>query len=245
MPKNAERTKLFNSHKLIWIIKEISMLNKKSLAFTLAEVLITLGIIGIVAALTIPNLIGNSDKQATVSKVKEAYSILSQATVQINNDCGGDITDCISNPGAGLDNAAARKDVVDQYKANLSVILDCTDGTTTGCFASGAYKYLNTNNTYIFETNGHFTNARILLKNGISVAFCWLGQVYSPEYFDIYIDINGAKSPNQVAKDTFVFYYDINKKTLEPYTLANDCSISGNGWNCSAKILQESAINYY
>lgn len=46
--------------------------------FTLAEVLITLGIIGIVAALTIPNLIGNYEKYITVVKLKRAYSIISQ-----------------------------------------------------------------------------------------------------------------------------------------------------------------------
>ena len=48
--------------------------------FTLAEVLITLGIIGIVAALTIPNLIGNYEKYITVVKLKRAYSIISQVT---------------------------------------------------------------------------------------------------------------------------------------------------------------------
>lgn len=47
--------------------------------FTLAEVLITLGIIGIVAALTIPVLIQNHKKQETATKVKAFYSIMSQA----------------------------------------------------------------------------------------------------------------------------------------------------------------------
>ena len=48
--------------------------------FTLAEVLITLGIIGIVAALTIPNLLANYRKTVTVNKVKKFYSMMSQAT---------------------------------------------------------------------------------------------------------------------------------------------------------------------
>lgn len=46
---------------------------------TLAEVLITLGIIGIVAAMTLPNLIQNYQKQATANKVKKFYTNLSQA----------------------------------------------------------------------------------------------------------------------------------------------------------------------
>ena len=44
--------------------------------FTLAEVLITLGIIGVVAALTLPSLIQNYKEKATVTAVKESYSIL-------------------------------------------------------------------------------------------------------------------------------------------------------------------------
>ena len=51
---------------------------QKLAAFTLAEVLITLGIIGVVAALTIPNLIAKAREKATVVQVKETYSILSQ-----------------------------------------------------------------------------------------------------------------------------------------------------------------------
>ncbi len=61
-------------------------------AFTLAEVLITLGIIGIVAALTIPNMLSNFKKRETVSKVKAAYSIFSQAvklSVEDNGETSG------------------------------------------------------------------------------------------------------------------------------------------------------------
>ena len=47
-------------------------------AFTLAEVLVTLAIIGVVAALTIPNLMKNYQKHVTVSKLKSAYGMLSR-----------------------------------------------------------------------------------------------------------------------------------------------------------------------
>lgn len=47
--------------------------------FTLSEVLITLGIIGVVAALTIPTLIQNANERATVSQVKKVYATLSSA----------------------------------------------------------------------------------------------------------------------------------------------------------------------
>ena len=48
----------------------------KKRAFTLAEVLITLGIIGVVAALVMPTLIANYQKKVTVAKLKKEYSDL-------------------------------------------------------------------------------------------------------------------------------------------------------------------------
>jgi prepilin-type N-terminal cleavage/methylation domain-containing protein len=47
--------------------------------FTLAEVLITLGIIGVVAALTMPALISNHRKNVTLTKLKKVYSVMNQA----------------------------------------------------------------------------------------------------------------------------------------------------------------------
>ena len=52
---------------------------KKTSAFTLAEVLITLGIIGVVAAMTIPNLIANTNGAKFRSGFKKAISTLNQA----------------------------------------------------------------------------------------------------------------------------------------------------------------------
>ena len=51
----------------------------KNFAFTLAEVLITLGIIGVVSAITLPTVVQNYQKQATVAKLKKAYTTINQA----------------------------------------------------------------------------------------------------------------------------------------------------------------------
>src|SRR5574344_1882726 len=60
----------------------------KKAAFTLAEVLITLGIIGVVAALTIPTLVNNYQEKASVTKLKKLYSIVSQAVKLAEVDNG-------------------------------------------------------------------------------------------------------------------------------------------------------------
>ena len=56
--------------------------------FTLAEVLITLGIIGVVATMTIPNLIQNQQEKATIAKLNRIYSILSQSYLKAVDEYG-------------------------------------------------------------------------------------------------------------------------------------------------------------
>ena len=51
----------------------------KKIGFTLAEVLITLGIIGVVAAMTIPTLVSKSQQRQHVIAWRKAYSSLAQA----------------------------------------------------------------------------------------------------------------------------------------------------------------------
>ena len=62
--------------------------NIRRAAFTLAEVLITLGIIGVVAALTIPTLIAKHQKKVFATRVKQTYSIVSNAFLSSVADNG-------------------------------------------------------------------------------------------------------------------------------------------------------------
>ena len=66
----------------------IDCLNKRKLAFTLAEVLITLGIIGVVAAITLPTMIAKSKKRVVETQLKEYYSMMNQAFKLAENDYG-------------------------------------------------------------------------------------------------------------------------------------------------------------
>ena len=61
---------------------------KKQVAFTLAEVLITLGIIGIIAAMTLPTLLSNYRKQVAETRVAKFYSTMNQAIQRAENDYG-------------------------------------------------------------------------------------------------------------------------------------------------------------
>lgn len=64
----------------------------KKAAFTLAEVLITLGIIGVVAAMTLPSLIQNYHEKQRVTQLKKAYSVMQNAFLMAQEEYG-DVTD--------------------------------------------------------------------------------------------------------------------------------------------------------
>lgn len=206
-----------------------------SSAFTIAEILIVMGIIGIVAELTIPDLVKSYEKQVIVTKVKEIYSILSQSTIMIiNNDCGGGDISSV---------ATSRNDIANLYKKQFKVAKDCTDGVTTGCFATKTYKYLDNSNWTILDSFANVDSAKLILQNGMSIAFNG-----TPDSFLIYADINNIGSPNQWGKDLFMFRYDVNiSKSIKPYPDGTDCNTNpgGRGSSCSYKIIQEGAVNYY
>ena len=98
-------------------------------AFTLAEVLITLGIIGVVAALTMPTLIAKHQKQVFVNRVKQTYSIVSNAMISAVAEYGEPNTwDAFGNfdtsdPNYNVNHQNNMKNVATKYfKPYLKVI---------------------------------------------------------------------------------------------------------------------------
>ncbi len=76
---------------------------KSFAAFTLVEVLIVIGIIGMIADLALPNLIKDFEKQQTISRLKKVYSTLNQAVDRAKADYGTDVTawDFLQTAGLG------------------------------------------------------------------------------------------------------------------------------------------------
>jgi len=91
-------------------------------AFTLAEVLVTLVIIGVLATLTIPALITNIQDAQDKSAWKNASSIISQATRMLATDNGGSLNGIFGN-----------SDVMrDKLSTYLSYMQKCDAGTALG-----------------------------------------------------------------------------------------------------------------
>lgn len=156
--------------------------------FTLAEVLITLGIIGVVAALTMPSLISEHQRQANLTRAKKFYSILSQ-DVEMSKSEHGDIVewDWTLNTTA----------FVETYLLNnLNITKNCK--TSNGCWnKNGIINGLNNTYKEQIKTNSFY---KIQLADGTYVAFI----KQDNQHVHIYSDINGDKGPDKYGIDSFV-----------------------------------------
>jgi prepilin-type N-terminal cleavage/methylation domain-containing protein len=180
--------------------------------FTLAEVLITLGIIGIVASMTIPTLMNNAQENQYHAAMKKAYTIISQATMSIVNENGGSLWD-----NSSADSTVLSKNMSDEYKKYLSYI---TQDTMNNIVKSIWYGYKSQTN--VMDETADNTRYGLILKDGVILRFwsdqnCATTAVPSSMHWcgDIIIDINGSKKPNMFGKD--IYEIDILKDTAGNY----------------------------
>ncbi|MDR1168136.1 MAG: type II secretion system GspH family protein [Heliobacteriaceae bacterium] len=164
----------------------------KQKGFTLAEVLITLGIIGIVASLTMPALISDYKKQHAITGLKREYAVLTQM-VKLSQADNGDFDE--------WDWSLSLADFVNTYLVPyLQLIRNCgiTDNT---CWLPDNKIYAPNGN--VGEDTSLATYYTGVLNNGTYVGF--LKQDNNHLHF--FIDINGAKRPNKYGVDSFLFTF--------------------------------------
>ena len=224
------------------------MVNKTKCAFTLAEVLITLVIIGIVAALTIPTAINKTRNQEIVSKLKKTYSAFAQATNNIIAEEGLPKS-WYAHLGSG-DRPIASPDYPHKYIKYLNTSKICD--TVPGCFSQKIKEVNNSGRTfeYTFEPDGsRYFN--VILSDGVQVHFgdfyppCNLGMTYDGYGCScwIYVDVNGEKGPNVMGRD--VFSFSILNDRLVPTGCTNfGSNLPKVGMALTCKVLREGAINY-
>lgn len=180
---------------------------KVKFGFTLAEVLITLGIIGVVAAMTIPTLISSHQKQAAVAGIKEAQSILNQAIKLYTADTDEDGT-------LSFDTKLPIEEFAQKYFVPyLKIARICTQ-MSDGCWQTGDF------NGYYDLAGVKMTNTvpySIVLNNGMVLGFNQVagvdGDGRSFNIISIIVDINGKSGRNTMGKDVFSFYLFNNENS--------------------------------
>jgi len=215
--------------------------------FTLAEVLLTLAIIGVVAALTIPAVITKVTKDQYVVGLKKAYNTLKaieRESIQEHGDMEnwdwtGDVATTFET----------------YFKSYFEIIKDCGITTDNGCF--------NTKRTYLdgsawtmdFNTDSYY---RIITSDGTAFMYTKQANPLPGRQGRFYVDVNGLKGPNRVGRDMFSFnvfpsklgikprgaYVNITGEAIASSDVEASCKAGGEGTYCAAKVLSEGAMNY-
>lgn len=238
------------------LISIVNLKTKLYKAFTLAEVLIVLGIIGIVAELTIPVLVSDYKKQVYVAQLQNMTSFLTNGFKQIivNSDCSDLACTGIMSNSANT--------VVDNIQAaNVFKISNVCHMFGTGCHDQQTYRLDNTSSG-IFNTNRHsmikFNDGSVLsIYNTSSDCTRNVGnnQYSATCNMDGYMDVNGEKPPNTLGRDIFQYYLSkygnilpagVSDDTYMKYwndTVGNptyNCVIgSGRGSTCFGRVFEE------
>ena len=200
-------------------------------AFTLAEVLITLMIIGVIAAITIPTLKKVSDDRVYITSAQKSYAAFSTAVKNIKRNEGPIKTWVAGYNQMGVlfekeMNAKTNGEGYGEYEistlagANDTFLVDMEllDGSMW-CFESDS-------KTCSLRAENLYSNACLLVK----------------------VDTNGKNAPNMVGLDVIGFYVK-SDGTVLPYgagvPISNDtCKKDGTGWGCASKMITEGKISW-
>ena len=198
----------FNPCHRALIARSVSRLHQR-VAFTLAEVLITLGVIGVVASLTLPSVINDIKHKQLETAFKSAYSIFSQGFMNMKREDG----EGLHRNYAYYDAENYNYPMVTEFKnkfysySNIKVIGKCS-------YKNGSIKNFNktanvTNNELLIGNIYQANNFDVLSNGMCSKVFI------NARYIRLFVDINGLKAPNQLGYDIFHFYID-DKDVLQP-----------------------------
>lgn len=183
---------------------------EKKKAFTLAEVLITLGIIGIVAAITIPTLMQNIQDQQFKQMWKKEYSVISQAYERAKDDEGGDIS-AYFVIGSWGGQCTSSDQFLQKMSKYMLLLKDCSGWTSSICGTNPAvpygnnYKALNLSTSkYVDNQGNNFCNSSYVLKDGTLILSRQWNYPSGTGWSPIWVDVNGyAKGPNVLGRDLF------------------------------------------
>jgi prepilin-type N-terminal cleavage/methylation domain-containing protein len=203
-------------------------------AFTLAEVLITLAIVGIVAALTIPSLMIEYKANKLRTQFLKNYSLIKQSTKLMEEN------------GEPIDLSNFDYKTLKKY---FNVAVDC--GTYAGTHVTKAPCYSldtelpNTYKDYSGKTNSYssyYGSGQYVLNDGTNMYFgSWLNH-----WIGLTVDVNGfTNPPNRMGYDTFYFYFSDGEWVY--ITDGKSCNVASldyqNGSGCTIKAINDP--NYF
>ena len=216
---------------------------RKILAFTLAETLIVMGIIGIVSALTLPNLNASTGEKEKVAKVKKIHSNLQDAfgrAIAIY----GPMDEWERGLSSGLYSQEGCDRIMDRLSEFLKVSKSCGN-TITPCFKSNTFNQLHGS---AGSSISSLSNS-LILADGTSIGITYVGA----GVHTIFIDIDGPnKGQNAFGRDVFAYTRDFSDNTsfFKPagFDITTDAAIKSqcfaSGSNCMQWVITNDNMDY-
>ena len=173
----------------------------RSAAFTLAEVLVTLGIIGVVSAMTVPTLMQNYQRQSYITQLHKVYNEVQQGALRYMTD-----RNAINLMEAGLTNSAAMQTF---FRENFKIVSMGTSDADMP-WNNVSYKNLNGGN-WTSHTWGCgpcavlASGAWVCADNPKCYTYSYGG--YTSGYGTFFVDTNGKKGPNIIGRDAFLMEF--------------------------------------
>ena len=211
-------------------------------AFTLAEVLITLVVIGIIAAMTIPILVNSYQERVNISSLKKQYSLFSNAFALAKKFDNNDPADWVHIDG----NNNAMYENYKSLKKYFNVLRECPD--KTGCWSKELTKAPTGKPALYANEKGIGVNIMTFtLSDGTNVCFDYFDTKDTINYFGvnknlqtyplaIWVDVNGDKKPNTMGRDVFAFIYT-NNGVIPAGANNKSANCNTMGYDCSAKYI--------
>lgn len=200
-------------------------MNKK-FAFTLSEVLVTMGIIGVISALTVPTLVNNYQRKAQALQFRKTVT-----------DIGNAVDMLITEEGKSKFSATTYYNNLDGFvRDKLKTIKTCSKDETNKCFANENYNTINGAAGSAFTCEG---NAYVLAS---SAAIC---MTKSGTSVKVNIDVNGQDGPNIGGRDMFIFMINSNGEITGTGN-EDTCTTSNFGDGCYDLLAEENnwKMNY-
>lgn len=202
--------------------------NSRKFAFTLAEVLVTLGIIGVVSALTLPTLIKDHQRQTYTVQLQKVFNELSQAAEQVKVD---------SNSRNLRESQLRRRGSGFLLTNYFKTTQRCDNNSLGDCFSND---YINMNGDNV--TIGDFISENsscAVIASGASIC---VEPMSGAGWIDVVADINGKQGPNVIGRDVFTLSIT-NNGTVRPAgeaDIGNCQSATDTDYGaCLAQIIQD------